>query len=188
MSETQTMFYDEAEVDHLKWMRSSGLMSSDSVEWYTPPHVRDAVVQALGGLVDLDPCADPGRTFPATEHYTVQENGLGQRWCGRVYMNPPYGKTSGEDGKNDILWWTTKLRDELTNGWTIEAVALLPARPDTRWWHELAAPHGCFIRGRLRFSGYEQPAPFPSVAVYFGPHPGRFRAAFRPLGQLFRVG
>lgn len=171
------MFYEEPEVDHNKWLRP-GLMSSDSVEWYTPPHIRDAVVHALGGIVDVDPCADAGRTFPARTHYTVEDNGLGKRWRGRIYMNPPYGR--------GIIAWTTKLRDEMTSGWAIEAVALLPARLDTRWWHDLSAPEACFLRGRLTFSGYESAAPFPSVAVYFGSHVERFRAAFRDLGQLYQ--
>lgn len=171
------MFYDDPEPDLNKWLRP-GLMSSESIEWYTPAHIREAVVYALGGIVDVDPCADPGKTFPATTHYTIEDNGLGKRWLGKVYMNPPYGR--------GIIAWTTKLRDEMTMGWATEAVALLPARLDTRWWHELDAPHVCFLRGRLQFSGYDQSAPFPSVAVYFGGHADRFRRSFADLGQLYQ--
>ena len=61
------------------------------------------------------------------------------------------------------------------------------ARVDTLWWHELAPPLVCFIRGRLVFDQHTQAAPFPSVAAYFGPHPDRFRDAFRPLGMLYEV-
>lgn len=171
-----TLFFPAPIADRNKWLRP-GLMTSDDVEWYTPSEIRAAVVAALGGIVDLDPCADPGRTFPATHHYTEAENGLIRPWVGRVYMNPPYGRTIGQ--------WTTKLRDELRDGWALEAVALLPARVDTAWWHELAPPVTCFIRGRLRFSGYEQSAPFPSAACYFGPNQSRFEAAFASLGSLY---
>jgi phage N-6-adenine-methyltransferase len=163
--------------DANKWLRP-GLMSSDTPEWYTPKHILDAVIDALGAI-DLDPCADPERTVPATTHYTTAENGLAQKWEGRVYMNPPYGRT--------IISWTTKLRDELHRGWATEAVALLPARMDTRWWHELAPPVVCFIRGRIQFSGYEQAAPFPSAAAYFGGHEEAFVRAFGPLGQMYRA-
>ncbi len=173
-----TFFYEEARVDRNKWLRP-GLMSSDSMEWYTPPHIRDSVVASLGGRVDLDPCADPERTFPAAEHFTQVENGLARRWVGRVYMNPPYGR--------GIAAWTTKLRDELNAGWTSEAVALLPARTDTQWWHDLRAEYVCQVEGRLQFSGYEQAAPFPSVAVYFGDAPARFCAAFATLGLIYRL-
>lgn len=171
-----TLFFPPPRTDRNKWLRPA-LMSSDGVEWYTPPHIRDAVVSALGGRVDLDPCADPERSFPAADHYTKDDNGLARPWRGHIYMNPPYGR--------DIDKWTTKLRDELMpRGWVREAVALLPARTDTEWWHELDAPVACFLRGRLRFSGYADSAPFPSVAVYFGPHPSRFAAAFGDLGLL----
>lgn len=171
-----TLFFPAPIEDRNKWLRPA-LMSSDEVEWYTPPEIRAAVVDALGGTVDLDPCADPGHTFPATQHFTETDNGLIHPWLGRVYMNPPYGRT--------ISAWTTKLRDELRDGWTTEAVALLPARVDTTWWHELAPPVICLIRGRLRFSGYEDSAPFPSAAVYFGPNRSRFVAAFELLGLIY---
>lgn len=171
-----TLFFPPPIEDRNKWLRP-GLMSSDDVEWYTPPEIRDAVVEALGGRVDVDPCADPMRTFPAFQHFTEGENGLMRRWLGRVYMNPPYGRT--------ISAWTTKLKDELRDGRATEAVALLPARVDTTWWHQLAPPVVCLIRGRLRFSGYEQSAPFPSAAVYFGANRRRFEDAFADLGLLY---
>lgn len=171
-----TFWFPEHIPDRNTWLRPA-LMTSGEVEWYTPPEVAAAVVASLGGIVDLDPCADPGRTFPATQHFTKDDNGLIRPWLGRVYMNPPYGR--------EISAWTTKLRDELREGWATEAVALLPARVDTTWWHELAPPVACVLRGRLRFSGYEQSAPFPSVAVYFGPHRARFAAAFGALGLLY---
>ncbi len=171
-----TTFFPAPIEDRNAWLRP-GLMSSDDVEWYTPRVIRDAVVDALGGIVDVDPCADPGRLFPATRHYTEEDNGLTKRWLGRVYMNPPYGRT--------ISAWTTKLKDELLDGWATEAVALLPTRTDARWYQQLDPPYVCHIRGRLRFSGYQQSAPFPSSAVYFGPNPTRFLSAFKHLGLLY---
>lgn len=171
-----TLFFPSPTIDRNRWLRPA-LMSSDSVDWYTPPQIRDATVRALGGRVDLDPCADPGRTFPAAQHFTEADDGLSRPWIGRVYMNPPYGR--------EIVKWTTKLRDELRNGWATEAIALLPARTDTAWWHELAPPLVCFIGGRLRFTGYEQSAPFPSVAAYFGGDAALFEAVFEPFGMIY---
>lgn len=172
-----TAFWDDPTPDRNKWLRP-GMMSSDSQEWYTPPFVIEAVRRTLGAI-DLDPCADPERTVPAAEHLTEVENGLGRQWSGRVYMNPPYGR--------GIIAWTTKLRDEMSRGWVSEAVALLPARVDTRWWHELDPQFVCFIRGRIQFSGYGQSAPFPSAAAYFGPHPEAFVSAFKRLGAIYRA-
>lgn len=170
-------FHEPPHIDAMKWMRP-GLMSSLSVEAYTPLTVREAVVQTLI-KVDLDPCAEPERSFPAARHYTNDDNGLGRSWSGKVYMNPPYGR--------DIDQWTTKLRDEYDNGLVIEAVALLPARVETEWWHKLNPPHVCMVAGRLTFGRHRNPAPFPSVAAYLGPHPDRFRAAFRHLGLLYEA-
>lgn len=64
----------------------TGMFSSDTPEWYTPPEIIDRVV-TLFGAIDLDPCADAGRGVPAARHFTVDDDGLSQVWSGRVYMN-----------------------------------------------------------------------------------------------------
>jgi hypothetical protein len=49
-------------------------------------------------------------------------------------------------------------------------VMLLPARTDTRWWHDYVIPYASeirFIRGRLKFGGAKNSAPFPSALVIF---------------------
>ena len=49
---------------------------------------------------------------------------------------------------------------------------LIPARTDTRWFHEQVLPKASeirFLRGRLRFGDAKNTAPFPSmVVVYVG--------------------
>ena len=46
---------------------------------------------------------------------------------------------------------------------------LLPARTDTKWFHDWCLPYGKieFLRGRLKFGGCDNPAPFPSMIVVF---------------------
>ena len=47
-------------------------------------------------------------------------------------------------------------------------VCLLPARTDTRWWHAFCMEGQIrFIRGRLKFGGHKNSAPFPSAVVIF---------------------
>jgi site-specific DNA-methyltransferase (adenine-specific) len=74
-----------------------------------------------------------------------------------VFVNPPYGP--------GIRKWLERA------GEADLAVFLLPARVDTRWFHDLVLPHAReirFIRGRLKFVGAKHPAPFPSMIVVFG--------------------
>ncbi len=84
------------------------------------------------------------------------------------WLNPPYSK----------CWeFITKAAHEASKGCTV--VCLVPSRTDTRWWHENVwdrvtywARPGVeirFIKGRLKFGGADQGAPFPSVVIVFRP-------------------
>lgn len=155
---------------------SSVHFSSDSEEWYTPPSVIERVMRTLGAI-ELDPCADPKKTVPALNHLTEDDDGLAVEWNGRVYMNPPYGA--------GIKLWVAKLQAHHETGDVPEAIALVPSRTDTAWFAMLRDYPRCFVRGRLRFSGHDNSAPFPSCAFYLGPNTPRFVAAFDDLGDTF---
>ena len=89
------------------------------------------------------------------------KDGLAQDWKGTCWMNPPYGR--------EISAWVQKAyRSAKENGATV--VCLLPARVDTRWWHDYCANGEVFfVRGRLKFGGAENSAPFPNAVVVFRP-------------------
>jgi site-specific DNA-methyltransferase (adenine-specific) len=75
-------------------------------------------------------------------------------------MNPPYGRA--------IKDWIKKAYEEgQKNDTTV--VALIPARTDTRYWHDYVMKSDAvyFIRGRLKFGNGENSAPFPSAVVVF---------------------
>jgi hypothetical protein len=150
--------------------------SSATDQWNTPAHIIDMVVDVLGHI-DLDPCSGGGHV-PARIHYTEEADGLAQRWFGQVYMNPPYGDVIGD--------WTAKLRQEYDAGDVIEAIALVPARVDTNWWHEFVrnAPW-CAVRGRLKFGEAVTSAPFPSAAIYLGDTPETFGKVFSEIGAVY---
>jgi len=90
-------------------------------------------------------------------------DGLQRTWHGRVFVNPPYGRT--------ITMWIRKAIVECSIRMNCEVcVMLLPSRTDTKWWHDLVMEYGTeirFIRGRLRFRGARSSAPFPSCVVIF---------------------
>lgn len=154
--------------------------SSASAEHYTPPEVVALAKEVLCGIT-LDPCAEPKQAawvVPARVHYTREDDGLSREWRGTVYMNPPYGRVIGK--------WVEKFVAEYAAGHMVAGLALLPARTDTRWFNQLFGAELCFIRGRLTFGAAQHPAPFPSVLVYYGPDPGRFRVACRVWGPCYR--
>ena len=75
------------------------------------------------------------------------------------WMNPPYGKEIGK-------WMEKAYEESRKNGTTV--VCLVPARTDTAWWHDFAMRGSiCFLRGRLKFGGSKNAAPFPSAIIVF---------------------
>jgi site-specific DNA-methyltransferase (adenine-specific) len=149
------------------------LFSSVSDEWATPPalfHALDAEFHC-----DVDLCATAANTKcpqfldPATNSLTVAWHTRGRvGWC-----NPPYTRGRARP-------FVEKALAERAAGFT--TVLLLPARTDTRLFHELlwdpqtqhprTGVSVRFLPGRITFVGAPAPAPFPSlVAVVHGrPH------------------
>lgn len=85
---------------------------------------------------------------------------LTQPWRGRVWCNPPYGRTIG--------LWLARAWEAAQEGSAEVVVCLVPARTDTRWWHDYCARGEVrFIPGRVRFGGAKSGAPFPSAVVVF---------------------
>ena len=92
------------------------------------------------------------------KYFTEEDDGLAQEWTGVCWMNPPYGR--------EIIHWMKKAYESSLQGATV--VCLVPARTDTKWWHEYAMKGDIeFIRGRLKFGGSKNSAPFPSAVVVF---------------------
>lgn len=109
---------------------------SRQTRWLTPPHI----VEALGEF-DLDPCGAPGHDL-AKRTYLLEngDDGLRDPWCGRVWLNPPYGRESGPF-----------LRKLAEHG---RGTALIFARTETRMFHEVVwerATAIMFLKGRLSF-------------------------------------
>jgi phage N-6-adenine-methyltransferase len=129
--------------------------SSQTDLWATPPDLFEAVNAVFG--FELDVCATPD-SAKCERFYSPQEDGLKQEWSGICWMNPPYGREIGR--------WMKKAYEAGEAGATV--VCLVPARTDTRWWHDYASRGVVlFLKGRLRFGGAISSAPFPSALVVF---------------------
>lgn len=137
---------------------SEVLYSSRSEEWETPQDLFDRLDAVYH--FNLDP-ASTDENAKCEKHYTLTDNGLEKNWGGcSVFCNPPYGK--------HIAKWVRKGYEEAQKPGTT-VVMLLPARTDTRWFHE-CCKYGKieFVRGRLRFGNSKNSAPFPSMIVIWG--------------------
>lgn len=121
------------------------IFSSASDEWTTPEETYAALDAEFHFADDACPLAGPA-------------NGLMREWKSPCFVNPPY---------SDIAPWMDKAKLEASAGKTV--VLLVPARTDTRWWHRYAmvATEIRFIRGRLKFGGAKNNAPFPSAVIIF---------------------
>lgn len=132
--------------------------SSKSNEWYTPKHVFDSLNARYN--FTLDPCATDDN-YKCDKYFTVDDDGLSKDWSNDiVFCNPPYGR--------DIGKWVEKSYVESKKGAVV--VMLIPARTDTRYWHDFIfnkASEIIFIKGRLKFGGSNCSAPFPSAIVVF---------------------
>lgn len=139
-------------------MNTDVMFSSKTDNWATPQDFFDELNREFH--FDLDPAAD-NNNHKCDNYFTIAENGLLQSWNGNsVFCNPPYGREIGK-------WVEKAYKENEKYGNTI--VMLLPARTDTKWFHEYIYHKAevRFIRGRLKFSGAKFNAPFPCMVVIY---------------------
>lgn len=137
---------------------TSGMFTSNTDEWYTPQDFFQMLDNEFH--FDLDPCATHDN-HKCEKYFTKEQDGLSQKWGGhKVFCNPPYGRAIGD--------WVKKSYEESQNPETL-VVMLIPARTDTKWFHDYIYNKAevRFIKGRLKFGGSKNSAPFPSMVVVF---------------------
>jgi site-specific DNA-methyltransferase (adenine-specific) len=131
--------------------------SSATCEWATPQDLFDRL-HAIHQFT-LDPCAT-AENAKCAAFFTKEQDGLQQPWHGRVWLNPPYGRSIG--------LWMAKAKKVVLSGEAELVVALVPSRTDTRWWNDhVKGAEVQFLQGRLRFGDAKTNAPFPSALVTF---------------------
>lgn len=132
--------------------------SSETEMWATPNDFYDRLNAVF--RFETDVCAIASNA-KCERFFTPEMDGLAQEWYGTCWMNPPYGRA--------ITSWVKKAYESAKqNGATV--VCLLPARVDTRWWHDYCAKGEVyFVKGRLKFGDAKNSAPFPCAVVVFRP-------------------
>lgn len=132
------------------------MTSSESVEWETPPRFFKELDREFHFTRDV--CASR-INHKLDSFWDKEDNALdGRKWEGTLWMNPPYGR--------DMGMWLKKAYESRA---TATTVCLIPARTDTKFWHQwvMKADEIRFVKGRLKFVNAEDGALFPSCVVIF---------------------
>lgn len=143
------------------------LFTSDKMDWSTPQWLFDKLNEEFN--FDLDTCANK-ENVKCMLYIDEETNALIKDWAVDnkytknhketiCWMNPSYGRGIGT--------WMKKAYEESLKGCVV--VCLVPARTDTKWWwqYTLQAYEIRFIKGRLKFGGADNCAPFPSAVIIF---------------------
>lgn len=136
-------------------MNKNLMFSSKTDLWETPQNLFEQLNNEFRFVLDV--CALP-ENAKCSVYYTPEVDGLAQPWYGTCWCNPPYGREIGK--------WVRKAAESKAL-----VVMLLPARTDTRWFHDYIYNKDHveirFLRGRLKFGGSKNSAPFPSMIAIF---------------------
>lgn len=137
--------------------------SSKTEEWATPQDFFDKLNEEFHFTLDV---CSTHENAKCAKHYTKDDDGLSQDWTGEtVWCNPPYGRHMPK--------WIKKCAEHVKQGGL--AVMLIPARTDTKAFHEYIYGKSeiRFVKGRLHFVKQNgestDRAPFPSMVVIFKP-------------------
>jgi phage N-6-adenine-methyltransferase len=140
-------------------MNINVMYASQTDLWSTPQDFYDELDNEFS--FTLDPCATT-QNAKCEKYFTKEVDGLSQNWQGEsVFCNPPYGTA--------IKHWVKKCYEESRKPNTT-VVMLIPARTDTNYFHEYIyhkAKEIRFVKGRLKFGGSKNSAPFPSMVVVY---------------------
>lgn len=155
------------------------------IEWYTPAEYIESARRVMG-TIDVDPCTSDlaQKTVKATTWYTIETNGLVQKWAGNVWLNPPYSARIVRSFVDQLLGY-------IATGDVQQAILLTHNNADTLWFQKAAncCQSVCFTRGRVRFYNSKGVANSPThghAFMYFGRRRKRFEREFRQYGWIAR--
>jgi phage N-6-adenine-methyltransferase len=153
-------------------MNTALMFSKASDEWATPQDFFDRLHAEFRFVIDAAASSANAKCAQwwGLDHQLPEHRNALVSWAWPavpIWLNPPYSKCREFIGRA-----ATAARE---NGSTV--VCLVPSRTDTRWWHEhvwsadVHQPRRYvevrFIKGRLKFGGAKDCAPFPSVVIVF---------------------
>jgi len=120
------------------------LMTSNYQDWATPQTLVNWLEDEFDIWFDWDVCAS-NDTAKCLKWYTAEDNALAKNWSNTCWMNPPYSEQKT---------WIDKAIEATQDG-DAEVWALIPARTDTKLFHDIIMPNArdiYFIKGRIKFT------------------------------------
>jgi len=153
-------------------------------EWYTPKKIIK-LVKELMMEIDVDPASSKtaNRIVGAKKFYTEEDDGLKQKWAGRVWMNPPYSQPLVTEFCN--LFTEKYISGEITEG-----CVLVNNATETKFYQNMMnhCMAICFIKGRVKFvdaNGESTGAPLQGQTIlYFGDFAVSFADIFSGIGRV----
>ena len=140
-----------------KKINTDVMFSSKTPEWATPQDLFDRLDEKYH--FNLDPASTDENAKMRKSLYRKRRRLIPRMGGYKVFCNPPYGREIGK-------WVEKGYKESQKQNTTV--VMLLPARTDTKWFHDYCLKGEIeFIRGRLKFGDSKNSAPFPSMIVVF---------------------
>ena len=141
------------------------IMTSDKQDWETPQELFDNLNSEFD--FELDAFAS-AKNAKCKHFFTEQDDSFKQDWTKykSIFINPPYTSKV----QDEVL---KKINDTISSDWRGVIVLLIPARTDTKRWHDYIfnkADDIRFIKGRLRFEVDGIPSgssTFPSEVIVY---------------------
>jgi ParB family chromosome partitioning protein len=161
--------------------------NSGENEWYTPMELVECA-RLVMGEIDCDPASSQiaNRTVRAKVFFSKSEDGLKQKWNGRVFLNPPYAQPL-------VAQFAEAVAGKFKEGEISEAIVLVNNATETNWFGQIVGEASaiCFPSGRVKFldpGGFKTGAPLQGQAcIYLGGKRERFCQKFSAFGFCCHV-
>jgi hypothetical protein len=184
--------------------------TSGEIEVGTPKFILEAVREVLG-TIGLDPASNRefNKVVKAGKYFDIGDDGLKQKWFGRVWMNHPFGQPEQaceidrskckkkicqrrgyhiDQSRPGNADWINKLIQEYQEGRVEEAMCITFASTSESWFRPLFKFPKCFLIPRTNYyllSGKPYTgATKGSVVTYFGKRSSIFARVFSDYGEI----
>jgi hypothetical protein len=155
---------------------------SGDTEYYTPQPIIEAARRTLGEI-DLDPASSSAANarVRALRFFAAQDDGLKQKWAGRVWMNHPFSRIGN-------ALWIAKLIGAYKCGDVVAACCITFSATSEKWFQPLMLYPQCFLSPRTNYfiadGSKKVGVTKGSVVTYLGADLDGFACQFQSMGVV----